>query len=469
MLASCKDPSGTRGGGNGEGGSSGATSPLPNPPPKGEGAPGAPPGSPGSPPLGAAGAPASTSPGQVASAPSPSGGGLGRGDAPDAGASACRLIYGPVQQPFTGPAALTTTDAGIEVVFHKNGVPRAIAVLAAPVASGAAKAAAAAGPKRLGAEPERASRPACALAGPFAYCSDAQGQVHRALRAQAGDPANASAAGAVVAQADMGAVVAAATLGDQPVLGYLAVRTTPEGRTSEAFARLGDLPPVRISESGSGATDVVFAPRGRDSLLAMTIDARRAMSPVHARVLSVQPAARAESSGTHEPAKLGLGPDVVVYVGGGAEHQIHGALGVDAHGAAFALMPTTAPTSGTEGFGLAVIRLDSPPKLDEPAVVSLYPNGFDFAAVAATHGEGRGGAEAPIVVARVRPISADPSSIRMLELGKIDRKNGSFFSFGFVPSTSSVQNVAIVRDQVGAIWIEYTDGGGSWLERRVCP
>ncbi|WP_394821892.1 hypothetical protein [Pendulispora albinea] len=367
----------------------------------------------------------------------------GSSSTPDAGVSACRVLYGPVQQPFTGPAALVATESGVEVVFHKNGVPQVNAVPATPITP-PSKTAAPPARKRLDGDPERASRPACAVAGSHVFCSDARGEVHRTVRSRPGDPAGRES---VVAHADMGAVVTAAMLGEQPVLGYLAVRTTSEGRTSEAFAQLGDQPPVRISESGSGATDVVFASRGDGSVLALSIDARRAMSPVHARVLTLQ------------QGKLVQGPDVVVYVGGGSEHQVHGALGMDAKGDTFGLMPTSAEA----GFGLAIIRIDAPPRLDEPAQVSLYPNGFDFAAVAATRGE------SAIVVARVRPLGADPSSIRMVELGKIDPKEGSFSSFGFVPSSSSVQNVAIVRDRFGAIWVEYTDGGGSWLERRACP
>lgn len=371
----------------------------------------------------------------------------------DAGANACRLLAGPTQLPFTGPAALIGTDAGIDVVWHKSGAARIVPVPAAPITAAAKPAR-----KVLDGQPERASRPACAAAGPFAFCSDAQGQVHRALRAQAGAAsqagAGAEATDTIVAQADMGAVVTAAMLGDQPVLGYLAVRTTSEGRTSEAFARFGEQPPVRISESGSGATDVVFAPRGHDSVLAMTIDARRAMSPVHARALSGAPTK-----------SLTVGPDAVIYVGGGSEHQVHGALGIDTSANAFGLMASSAEA----GFGLVLIRIDAPPKLDEPAHVSLYPNGFDFASVAATAATAATRGEGAIVVARVRPMTAEPSAVRMLELGKIDLKDGSFLPFGFVPSGSSVQNVAIVRDRFGAIWVQYTDGGGSWLERRVCP
>jgi len=314
--------------------------------------------------------------------------------------------------------------------------------------------------KSLDGDPTRASRPPCAVAGAHVFCPDAQGHIHRVLTAQSAPAGQPAPTDDIVATADTGAMITAAALGDHVVLGYLAVRTTSEGRTSEAFAKLDDQPPVPISESGSGATDVVFAARG-DSVLAMTIDARRAMSPVHARVLSLDRAKPGKAD------KLDVGPDAVIYVAGGSEHQVHGALGVDAKGNAFGLIPT----DSEHGFGLAMIRIDSPPRIEEPSRVSLYPNGFDFAAVASTR-DGQSGQAGPsdaITVARVRPLTADASSIRMLELGKIDPKESTFLSFGFVPSSSSVQNVAIVRDHFGAIWVEYTDGGGSWLERRACP
>jgi hypothetical protein len=351
----------------------------------------------------------------------------------DAGVSSCRLLYGPVEQPLTGPIALVESGAVMEVVGHKNGVVKSTTFPVEPIAGSKPT-----GRKALGATAEKASRPPCAVTGPLSFCPDANGDVHRALRAKGGD--------AVVAATDPGSRITAAQLGGRAVLGYLTARTTTEGRVSEAFARLDDQEPVRISESGSGATEVVFTSRG-DEIVALMIDARRAMSPVHARILTVK------------NNKLAVGPDNVVYVGGGSDHQMRAALVTDSKGNTFGLLPTAAE----EGFGLVSIRIDTPPKMEEPHVTSLYPNGLDFSAVAATHGV------EPMVVIRVRPATRDISSQRLLEIGKLEAQSGAFTSLGFIPTTGAIPYLALEADHFGAVWIAYVDGNSTWLERRSCP
>ena len=359
----------------------------------------------------------------------------GRDVLPDAGANGCRLAYGPVAQPFVGPAALVVTDQTVEIVTHKSGVLRVTYAPAQPLGGTPVPR------KELDGVAERGSRPPCAVAGPYAFCSDAKGNVHRALRAQGTDE--------LYAHADAGARVAAARIaGTHNITGFLVSRTTPEGRISEAFAKVDDEAPMRISAEGSGATDLAFAERGSD-VIALLIDARRAMSPTHARVLSYA---------SDRASKLALGADEVIYLGGGADRQVFGVLGTATTGSAYALYPTTADTA----FGLAIVRVDLPPKVEEPFAFSAYPNGIDGAPIAATH-SGK-----YVYVARVRPFSAEATSTHVLELGKIDGA-GAFSSFGLVATNGSVVNTAIEVDRAGAIWVHYTDRAGSWLERRVCP
>src|ERR1700685_3826709 len=85
----------------------------------------------------------------------------------DGGANACRLVFGPMQQPWIGDAALLATPRGVELVTHRGGVPT-ITEIAAPALSG---------PKVakivLENTPEHVSSPPCAVAGAYAFCMDA--------------------------------------------------------------------------------------------------------------------------------------------------------------------------------------------------------------------------------------------------------------------------------------------------------
>jgi len=355
----------------------------------------------------------------------------GPADVIDAGASACRVLFGPVQQPFTGPAALSIADKSVDVAIHTNGI---LHVTSFPLDSSGAKR------KPLNANALKASRPACAVAGPYAFCSDGNGNVHRALRSQASDQ--------TYVHADAGARIAAASLpGGHTALAYLAVYNTTEGHVSQAFVKIDDDEPFRVSDEGAGATDITLAERGNE-LLALYVDARLAMSPLHARVIS------------WEAGKAHVGPDEVVYVGGGSDHQILVALASDSSGAMLGLMPT----SNEDGFGMAAVKLESPPKIDEPSEISQYLNGINTAPVAATLGGKK------MYIASVRPIGKEATAVRGLELG-VAAGGGKFTytSFGFIASAGSVKDVAMVTDKSGTVWIHYTDQDGSWLERRACP
>jgi len=351
----------------------------------------------------------------------------------DAGPNACRLVFGPVQQPATGPAAIAVEGDAVDVVTHQGAAARVVSypVDAPPPAAKPVK-------KPLDGAADRASNPPCALAGALSFCADARGDVHRAARVRGVE----SPPGAVVAHGYAGARVAAARIGAHVVLGFLARRKTTEGWTSEAFAKVDDAEPAPLSEEGSGATEVDLVERGAEAL-ALLVDARRAMTPLHARALRYE-------------AKLAIGSDEVIAVSGGADAQVHGALATSHGGAAFALLPSALES----GFGLLTVRIDAPPRMDEPTTSSPYLNGIDAAPIAATHGGDK------VYVARVRPIRAEPASTRVLELGRID--GGSFTPLGIVPTAGSVRDVDVEIDRFGAIWLHYTDSAGSWVERRVC-
>jgi hypothetical protein len=348
----------------------------------------------------------------------------------DAGPSSCRLAYGPVQQSWMGEATLVPTSVGIDVVTHHNGAPTVRSIASATARPG----------KVARSEPvEAVSSPACAAAGAYLFCMESSGAIRRTPRG--------GGAGSIVARARFGTRFDAESLGDvHAVVAFLAERKTTEGALTEAYAVIDEAPPVLISEEGSGATSVTLSPRDTD-VLAMMIDARTAMTPVHARTLSV-------SGDGH----LVVGADAVVFVGGTSERRTAGVLATPRKGRAFGLVPI----AGEEGFGMAAIAIDDEPRVDEPTHWSLYPNGLDPAPIAATV------QSSPIRIARVRPLDARPDSARVIELGQLGDA-GAFDSLGFLSTTGPIANLAVAPDSQGALWIHYTDAAGSWIERRMCP
>jgi hypothetical protein len=150
-------------------------------------------------------------------------------------------------------------------------------------------------------------------------------------------------------------------------------------------------------------------------------------------------------------------------------------------------------------FGLAVVRLDQPPRVDEPVVWSMYANGLDPAGLAAavdgTSAEGgvvkrgdgtsaEGGvvkrgdgtsAEGGVVsarggltwLARIVPRGPEPSAPRVLELGQVDSQ-GAFLTRGTLSTADSPGDVALAIDSRHAIWVAWVDRKGAWIERVIC-
>jgi hypothetical protein len=345
---------------------------------------------------------------------------------------ACRLTRGPIQLSCTGPVTLVADVAGGDprVVFNFDGVPRAVPLPLTKLADGGK-------PERLtlGDPAERAGWPACATAGGALFCVDRAGALHRSALEGGGST--------VLAQARPGAPVAAATVaGAHVVYAFLADRRTTEGATTLAYAALDDAPPVVLSEDGSGATFVTLASRG-DEALAMYIDARRVLTPVHARVL--------RAAGT-----LGLGPDAVVFVGSGTDGRTPGALAQGASGHALALLPLD---KDDHAFGMVSIHVEEQPRDDATTTWSLYPTALERPAVVATQGQ------SPIRVLRTLPAAAEPRGKQVLELGELDAA-GAWKALCPVAEGAAFGDLAILADRAGALWIAYTDAEGTWIEKR---
>jgi hypothetical protein len=340
--------------------------------------------------------------------------------------------------PLRGPATLIARADRLDAVLDDDGRPR---VVPFPAASGspAGSLAAAREPVDVGPPPKEGHRSMtpCAVAGETAFCPDHTGGIHRASLGGEGDR--------IVASGRTGTRVAAALLaGGHAALAYLASRQTSEGWVSEAWLEVDDEVPIRLSEDGSGATAVELARRG-GALLALSIDARAALTAMHARPVGYDHGAR-------------LGEDQVVFVGGPGDRRTAASLVLPESGPGWALLPIARDLAE---FGLAVVRLDDPPKVDEPVVWSMYPNGLDPAPVAASADGHR------TWVARVRPEAAAPGAARVLELCEATAE-GTLTPRDIVPTAASPTSVSLAFGPRAELWVSWVDASGSWIERLAC-
>jgi hypothetical protein len=355
------------------------------------------------------------------------------------GGAGCRLLRGPIEMPLKAPAALFVRGDMVEAVLDDDGKPKVASfpapAVVAPASTPVTEPFADGAGKGYGVP--------CALAGERIFCADHTGAVHRWAIDGTGDH--------VVGSSRTGSRISAALLpGGHTALGYLASRQTTEGWTSEAWLVADDAAPVRLSEDGSGATSLTLTSRGA-GVLALMIDSRAALTAMHARPITL------------EGASVHLGEDVVVFVGGPGDRRTTGALvtppSTAAHDPAWGLLPIAKDVGS---FGLALVRIDEPPHVDEPVVWSMYANGLDPAPVS---GVSTG---AQTWAARVIPRDATPGAARVLELGSIAH-DGSFSAREEIPTTGKPTDVTLVADAHGALWLAWLDGGGSWLERLACP
>ncbi|HSQ63551.1 MAG TPA: hypothetical protein VLM85_10075 [Polyangiaceae bacterium] len=350
--------------------------------------------------------------------------------ATDAGIAGCSRVAGPTPLSVPGPVALAPRLGAVDVVALLGGAPAVLATV--PLAGASAVKTASPAPSG------RAGAPPCAVAGTFAFCTNPAGELRRfkQLSDQRYESDN------FITRPRSGSPIAAAMIGDRPVVAFLRDRTTSEGQTSEAYLVADDGTELRLSDDGAGATSIALVTRG-PSAVAVYVDARRAMTPVHARTVTLSP-------------KPALGKDAVLFIAGGAETHTRAEIGVGASGLAFALVPIARDVT----FGLGVGKIEGEPRTDAPVTWSDYPNGLDPAPVAATAGGEH------VYVARVRPAAAAFGSPRVLEVGAVD--DGTFAPLGIVPTRGSPTDVAIANDRAGGFVLAYTDGAGGTVERWAC-
>lgn len=349
--------------------------------------------------------------------------------ATDAGVSACRLLSGPLELSQHGAAAVTSRGDEMLAVLNEDGHPAVTAFRVGPIAPAAITSVP---------SPKRALRVPCAVTGDVAFCPDHTGDVHRSTLV-GGDSR-------VVASSFAGTHVSAGRVpGQSAVLVYLARRETSEGSVTEAWIVADEGPPRRLSEDGSGATSSVLADRG-SSLIAVTVDSRVALTAMHAREIRYDHGLR-------------LGEDVVTFVGGPGDPGSAAALALFPPSTGWAVLPIAQDVST---FGIAIVKLDDPPRVDEPVLWSMYPDGLDPAPVATAFSGAR------CWLARVRPRERGPGSPRDLELGEL-KSDGSFAAEHIVGGAGGATGVSLASDSRGALWVAWVDPAGSWVERLSCP
>jgi hypothetical protein len=187
--------------------------------------------------------------------------------------------------------------------------------------------------------------------------------------------------------------VSAVELGGKTFVAYLG-RSDAEG-TSRARLWIEGGKALELTPDGAGASSVALARHG-DGLIAVAIDGRSAMTPVHARKL-------AWKNGAPQ-----LEPDVVTWVGGPAQTWTEIVLG-SSRGHAFAHLPIERDVTH---FGLATIDVGEAPRMDANVSFFDYPNGLDLAPAAAVELCGRS------YLSFARPVAKAPRSPQELVLAE---------------------------------------------------
>ncbi|MBN1606888.1 MAG: hypothetical protein JW940_09665 [Polyangiaceae bacterium] len=231
--------------------------------------------------------------------------------------------------------------------------------------------------------------------------------------------------------------------GDAPVaVAYIASRPSDGEMVARVWAEGHGI--ATLSPEGSAAISVALT-RDGDSLLALFIEGRMGMSPVHARSVTL-------SGG---PAKLGR--DRVVWVAGSSDPltEVHGLASLGHR--VWCLLPTERDTTR---FGLARFAVDS--SSSEEVLVSWrdYPNGLQPAPVAAATVCDRD------IVVYARPATPVPHAPQELHWATLDER-------GLGPSTavasaSAFSDVSVSPVAEGALLV-YVADHRTWARTLRCP
>ena len=182
--------------------------------------------------------------------------------------------------------------------------------------------------------------------------------------------------------------------GKQPALAAYITRPDKEGTSRAKLWFNGRT--VALTAEGAGASSVALV-QNESKVLALSIDGRSAMTPVHARPIDVAAA---------EPAP---GNDQVVWVAGSAQALTEIAAGSDGK-QSFGFLPIAKDVSH---FGLAELGLAPGGVGDAEVSWRLYANGIDLAPISAAKICGS------LFLVYARPIDARPRSSQELVLSRV--------------------------------------------------
>jgi hypothetical protein len=192
-----------------------------------------------------------------------------------------------------------------------------------------------------------------------------------------------------------GTRVSALNFGKVPVISYIATREGDIPAHAKLWIEGGKS--FVLSPDGAGASSVAITQLG-DEGLAVSIDARTAMTPLHGRRFRVQ------------GANVQLEPDVVMWVGASSQSLSEVTMTNRGSSEAWALLPIEKDVTH---FGLAALQIGNAPRMDVPVRWRAYPNGLDVAPVASANFCGK------TYVAYARPSEVRPGSPSVLELAEL--------------------------------------------------
>jgi hypothetical protein len=225
------------------------------------------------------------------------------------------------------------------------------------------------------------------------------------------------------------------------VVGYIAQHPT-EKDTLLARLWVEGQPSVTLTPDGSTGHSVTLA-KTLDGYVAVSLESRTGMSPLHARRLKfIQ-------------GKLSLGPDVVPWVAGTAQ-SLTELFGVSRDDDVFTFLPIERDATH---FGLARVEVGADPQLGAAVHWREYPNGLSPAVVTGGRLCGK-----PVVL-YARPATEAPRATQELHLSAIDDQ-------GLGPSTIAATSRAFADASFAGLddgaLVVYVADRRTWARRLRC-